>query len=76
MKSENDIFKDLSVDSNEVELPMSSLSKDDSIDSHIAEENEKMFRNGIYSIYTHRKNEAGKMRLTLFMEYRLLKKII
>ena len=50
MKSENDIFKDLSVDSNEVELPMSSLSKDDSIDSHIAEENEKMFKN---SIYTH-----------------------
>ena len=43
------LHKDLSIDSNEVELPMSSLSKDDSIDSHIAEENEKMFKNGIYA---------------------------
>ena len=46
------LHKDLSTESNEVELPMSSLSKDDSIDSqHIAEENEDMFKNGFYAHY-------------------------
>ena len=46
------LHKDLSTESNEVELPMSSLSKDDSIDSqHIAEENENIFKNGFYAHY-------------------------
>ena len=43
-------YKNLSTDSNEIELPKSSLSKDDSVDSqHIAEETEDMFKNGLYA---------------------------